>query len=485
MTIAFRHVGPFSRGLLALVVGGLLGACDQGKVGDPGFGAGGGTPAPGDQDGDGTGDTEDVSETVEGSCVPSARLGATFLDSLGNPLGVYDDWDYVAEEGTECVCELVVASDLRVDDVRGRMAGSAGVPAGSTEPFKAAIGSPWGVVKVDDPDRTEPDWWNLTKWWSPSDQRIDGTWDFILSKRTWEGGGASATFVTDCGDYGEVDTEVFATGTEATDSPPPPMPTGPGGAEDDAACTPGATATTRFRLADFPSRARQVPLGIAGAPRWHGARAKRIKVVNWRGADELRVVRGPQQIVLTPASPEVVLTGPEDWWLGSVDWKPARTAGDDAVWRNPEVEVEHACPSSPVGGTVPTPPGYGLSTGELRAAVQGATGLPGAAALLLATPGDDRPVYAARISPAVDPVPGVESHTLWLEVRGTRARAGFPLLETGPGAWSVSLSEPGFALSGTVSDVGGDLTLSVQSGTLFTHAGDVSLDPTTLVLTAL
>ncbi len=477
------RVKRFTFALIAL--SGLVAACDQGKAGELGLGTAGGSSPPDDQDGDGIPDGADVTESTEGACVPSPDLRATFLDSLGNPLGVYDDWDTVAEEGTECVCELDVASDLRVDDVRGRMSGEDGQPPGSTEPFKTAIRNAWGGEQVDDPDRSASNYWSLTKWWSPSDQSIDGTWDFVLSKRTWEGAGSSPTFAEECEDYGLVDLSVFARGAEATGSPPPPMPVGAGGGEDDAACTPNTTAVTRFRLADFPSRARQVPLGIAGASRWHGARAQRIKVVDWRGADQLRVVRGTQEIVLTPGNPEVILTGPEAWWIGSVAWQPARTAGDDALWHNPEVEVEHACPSSPVGGTISRPPGYGLSTSEMRTAVQAATGLPGVAALLLSTPGDERPVYAARILPAVTPVSGVETHVLWLEFRGTRARAGYPLLETGPGTWSLSLSEPAFELNATVSVANGDLTLSLQSGTLHTHAGPLSLDPTSLVLSAL
>ena len=74
---------------------------------------------------------------------------------------------------------------------------------------------------------------------------------------------------------------------------------------------------------------------------------------------------------------------------------------------------------------------------------------------------------------------------VWLEVRGTRARAGFPVVETGPGAWSLGLAEAGFELGATINQGPDSLTISLQVGTAYTHAGPLNLEFTKLVLYAL
>jgi hypothetical protein len=234
---------------------------------------------------------------------------------------------------------------------------------------------------------------------------------------------------------------------------------------------------------DFPGFAQLLPLADDGHERYAGARIKEVTVTNWHNADELVLAHAGGQVVLTPSSSTAEIEA-GNWWFGSNIWR-ARRVADNEAWKNPEVELELECPTSPVGDAVTAQQGYGMTLQQLSTAIDTLTDEEGIGDLVAGAEDPTIPVYALRVLPASAPLPGGHTHVLRLELRGTWASVSLPLTETGQDAWSIDTDGPNLDVEGTATRSGSTLTLYISDGSL--EVGGVTLDfePTTLVLSAL
>ncbi len=263
----------------------------------------------------------------------------------------------------------------------------------------------------------------------------------------------------------------------------PKRPVTPLGLESDQDCQPGQTATTHFQLIDFPGMGHAVPLATGGHSHYAGSRVRTVTVTDWNHADELHVRRGGADLVLTPASPSGQIPV-DNHWFGTTRWL-ARRVADGEAHGYPELDLGLECPATPPAPTVDQPVGYGLSLAQLQLALQQATGGVGLGAWLAAATDTNLPVYAVRVAPKLDPLPGGPTHSLRLVLRGSYALVGLPLTATGPDSWSLDVTEGPLLLHGTVTRQAGTLTLALESGSYGYDGLPLTLQPATLTIDAL
>jgi hypothetical protein len=298
---------------------------------------------------------------------------------------------------------------------------------------------------------------------------LSGYWDIRASKLHGDGYHASCG---DVGTSGEIEVyveEVARRGPAAPQS----RPTGPEGAEENDDCSASQSASTTFRFVRFPSEKRPVLLPVDGERRFAGAHATSIEVTDWNDADRLALDIGGSPVVLTPASSSATLTG-GNWWVGGIDFEADRTADSDP-WSYPEVEITHACPSTPAGSVRNVATGYGLTLGALSSFADDATGLPGLGNLLVGAEESTWDVYGVRVETFSPPSPATDVHRLRIELRGTEAGISIPLKLEATDEWSFDLDHPFFAAVGTVERAEDGLTLSLTNGTIYFDAGDVNI----------
>jgi hypothetical protein len=286
----------------------------------------------------------------------------------------------------------------------------------------------------------------------------------------------------DCDDYPSFEVKISTPGSSAR-LIPSPRPVSPQGPESDRDCEAGETSTTSFDLVDFPFMRHRTPLAAGGSSSYAGARVKSVTVTNWNSAEQLSLRHGPTELILDAANPSATIPA-DDWWYGTIRWVDTPPEGQERGLA-PELQLELECPGTPAADTVQVNQGYGLTLAQLAQAVDAATGGTGLGELLADVQNPNIPVYALRIEPLPAVLPSGVTHALRVELRGTWASIGLPLVRTGPDSWSLSMNTQGLQLEGTVTRANGTLTLNLSSGSYPLGEGGITLQPASLTLNTL
>jgi len=278
---------------------------------------------------------------------------------------------------------------------------------------------------------------------------------------------------------------------------PPPLPvaTPPSGTswlEDAVACTPGATATTRFALVDPDGSGKAVPLAVGGAAAYAYGELRQATVADWQGADRL-VLRAPDGAAWATLSPETPTADlAPGLWLGQARWRSSRST--TGSYSDPQVLLTTQCPATRPPDGPAVAPSWPLSWSQADTTVQALSG-----GLDLATlwPGHvdlsqvgSWPSLLVRVRP-VPLSDGTPGWALELEAHGVGRLAGLPLSAdpaAGGGAdgwplgWTFDHTGAQGHVAGSVGRSGTGLHLALSAGQVNTAAGTLQLQPGTLDL---
>ena len=252
-----------------------------------------------------------------------------------------------------------------------------------------------------------------------------------------------------------------------------------GDAEDELACAPEQSGTTRFALIDWRGNRRPDAVALSGTRQYAYSQMSTVTVVDWNGATSLQLGGfGTDRLTLTPESSSADITS-DSFWIGHGAWSMTTGGANDGV--GPIVDITHQCPASFTVREESDGQAWPLTWAMLDSAVSEATDGISLTDFLPEGTQAAWPAFLLRLRPAGE---GTDiSHTLSLQAHGMRSLLTLPLHQNADGTFSLNFRSPTWHLVGTVEkkDAGLLVTLSKPS-TLSTPLGPVPLEAVTLSL---
>ena len=249
-----------------------------------------------------------------------------------------------------------------------------------------------------------------------------------------------------------------------------------GTAEDALACVPGATDTTTFMLLDWDGDGYATAVPIAGARQHTHSEITEVSVKSWNGAANL-VMGAPGSVIDLSAASDNATINSGAHWVGLTQWWSDVESDDGS---GPIIEVTHACPSTLPTAEGSTAPAYPMSWTQLEDELYAVTGLK-----LLEywseVEESDWPAFLVRVQ-TVDAPEAPFSHALHVEAHGQGDVLSVPMNLNEAGDPVFSLRQGALSLEGSVKEVSAGLKVSLESVSMNTPLGMLSMEDVTFVL---